>query len=328
MNFTPGQGWQEAVSSVRDLDRWVDSLDHLAGWSLAYRGRTDSRLLAAWHLSDNVQAEEAVVVCREDPSRWLRLVSFAGASQEHIRSSGQAWDTGGLFSMLIYTNDTDGAFRRAQDLGWSAHHDPVVMAFGGRELLNVVLRGPDGCNFGLYQPLAPESEAPFPFPKLGPPFNGHAGEVGPPFNGQQMVRDAATTERFYQDVLGWESWYAGEVRLTCNNFGIPDNLVGAHPKQVAIMHPGDRSYGQVELVQWTHFIGEDFSARAVPPNLGHLCLRWPVDDLDGMVERLQNKNVNLFVGPTEAHLPPMGDVKLCTVRTPDGAMIEFIQPTV
>ncbi len=314
MNFITGQGWQEAVTSVRDLDRWVEALDYLAGWSLAHRGMIDKRLLKAWHLPEEYEAEEAIVVCREDPQRWLRLISFSGVPQHQIRSSGQAWETGGLFSILIYTNDTEAAFRRAQELGWKAHHDPVIMEFGDRELLNVVLRGPDGCNFGLYQPLTPVPDEPFPFPKLGPPFNG-----------QQMVRDAAMAERFYQDILGWESWFSGEISLTCNNFGIPDNLVGVHPKRVAIMHPGHQSYGQVELVQWSYFVGRDFSDRAVPPNLGHLCLRWPVDDLEQVTSRLQSHNLTLFAGPIHVHLPPVGDVKLCTVRTPDGAMIELIQ---
>jgi hypothetical protein len=82
------------------------------------------------------------------------------------------------------------------------------MEFGARELLNVVLRGPDGCNFGLYQPLKPVPAEPFPFPKHGPPFNG-----------QQMVRDTAGAEAFYVNTMDWNSWFAGEIRLMCNNFG-------------------------------------------------------------------------------------------------------------
>ena len=315
MKFITGHGWQEAVSCVRDLERWIEALDHLGGWSLAHRGAADRRLLSAWALSDDARAEEAVLVCREDPARWMRLMSFAGVAQTQIRSSGRAWETGGLFSILVYAADTRAAFQRAQELGWSAYNDPVIMEFGGRELLNVVLRAPDGCNFGLYQPLKPAPTEPFPFPKLGPPFNG-----------QQMVRNAAVAQRFYDQAFGWESWFSGEVRLTCNNFGIPDNMVGVHLKHVAIMHAGEQRYGQAEMVQWTGFEGRDFSNRAVPPNLGHLTLRWPVEDIEHYLPRLKGLGQGLFVDPVRCSLPPMGEVILCAIRTPDGAMIELVQP--
>jgi catechol 2,3-dioxygenase-like lactoylglutathione lyase family enzyme len=316
VNFTHGAGWQEAVTSVSDLGRWIESMQHIAGWSLEHRGPADASLIRAWALPDTVTAEEAILVCPAEPGRWLRLISFDDAQQEQIRSSGQAWETGGIFSILIYAADTRAAFERAQEIGWSAHNDPVVMAFGGRELANVVLRGPDGCNFGLYQPIKPEPETPPPFPKLGPPFTA-----------QQMVRDTAKTESFYQAALGWDSWYSGETRLACNNFGVPENMIGVHAKDVAIMHAVPDSHGQVELVQWNGFTGRDFASRAVPPNLGHLALRWPVSDLDEYVNRIHASGYTLFTEPANCLLAPMGDVRICSVRSPDGVIIELVEPT-
>ena len=312
--FTTGSGWQEAVTSVGDLDRWIDALRTLAGWTLVQRGVADRRLLSAWHLPAEAQASEAVLVCEQEPARWLRLMCFTGVPQVQIRSSGQAWDTGGLFSILIYAADTQAAFERAQALGWSAHHDPVVMDFGGRQLLNVVLRGPDGCNFGLYQPLGPTAAQPSTYARLGAPFTG-----------QQMVSSLAASERFYQQALGWESWYSGETRLTCNNFGIPANMVGVHPKQVAIMHAQPDQHGQVELVEWAGFVGRDFADRALPPNLGHLALRWPVTNLADHLSRLRRCGVTPFSEPFTCTLAPLGEVLLCTVRTPDGTLIDLVQ---
>jgi len=314
VQFVTQQGWQEAVTSVRDLDRWIEALDYLAGWSLVHRGAADPRLLNAWHLPTEVTATEAVLVCEQDPSRWLRLMAFSGADQQQIRSSGQAWESGGIFSLLCYCRDTQAAFERAQELGWSAHNDPVLMEFGDAELLNVVLRGPDGCNFGLYQSLKPVAPTPPVFPKLGPPFTG-----------QQMVREIAAAEGFYRDVLGWTSWFSDALRLSCNNFGIPSNMVGVHPKHVAIMDANERRHGQVELVQWTGFEGRDFSARAVPPNLGHLALRWPVEDLEQYLGRLGDAGLAVFAPPTRCLLAPIGEVLLCSLRTPDGAIVDLIQ---
>lgn len=314
MQFKSGGGWQEAITSVHDLGRWVEALGHLAGWTVAHRGTASPNLIKAWGLPDSVTAEDAVMVCPEDSSRWLRLMSFAGADQRQIRSSGQPWESGGIFSILAYTNDVPAALGRAHELGWLAHNDPVLMEFGDRELRNVVLRGPDGCNFGLYQPLKPVPETPFPFPKIGPPFNG-----------QQMVRDTAASQTFYEQALGWEAWYAGSLTLGCNNFGIPENLMGKHPKNVSIMHGAPGAYGQVELVQWTGFFGRDFAEHALPPNLGHLALRLCVDDMAEALARLENTGVPLFAAPSKITLDPFGDVDLCTVRTPDGALIELLQ---
>ncbi len=314
MQFVTQHGWQEAVTSVSDLDRWVDALDYLAGWSVEHRGTVDSRLLKAWHLPAEITASEAVLVCEQDPSRWLRLVAFSGAEQQQIRSSGQPWESGGIFSLLCYCRDTQAAFARAQELGWTAHNDPVLMEFGDSELLNVVLRGPDGCNFGLYQSLKLVPSSPTPFPKLGAPFTG-----------QQMVRDIALAEGFYRDVLGWTSWFSDALRLGCNNFGVPSNLVGVHPKHVAIMDARDRRRGQVELVQWTGFEGRDFSTYAVPPNLGHLALRWPVEDLEWCLGRLRAANLEPVTQPTRCLLAPVGEVLLCSVRTPDGVIVDLIQ---
>lgn len=314
MKFKTGGGWQEAVTSVHDIGRWVEALDHIAGWTVAHRGPTSRSLLSAWGLPDSVTAEDAVVVCAEDSSRWLRLMSFSGAPQRQIRSSGQPWESGGIFSILAYSNDVSAALGRAHELGWLAHNDPVLMEFGDRELRNVVLRGPDGCNFGLYQPLKPVPDAPFPFPKIGPPFNG-----------QQMVRDAAISQAFYEQALGWESWFAGALTLGCNNFGLPENLVGLHPKNVSIMHGAPGAYGQVELVQWTGFTGRDFAEHAHPPNIGHMALRLAVDDLAAAVDKVKTAGASFLRAPAVVTLEPFGEVKLCTVRTPDGAMIDLLQ---
>ena len=86
------------------------------------------------------------------------------------------------------------------------------------------------------------------------------------------------------------------------------------------MHALPDVYGMVKLVQWEVFSGRDFADRAVPPNRGHLALRQPVDDLDGVLERISHA-----LGTTvEAHLvdlAPFGRVRSPGVWTPDGALI-------
>lgn len=308
--------WHEAVLCVRDLDRWITALDHLLGWTVQMRDDVDPRLLAAWGLPAAARGREALLVNRADPPRCVRLMQLAGVPQVEIRSSGNHWDTGGIFSLLAYVRDVDATFAAAQQLGWTAFHDPVDMHFGERVLRNVVLRGWDGVNFGLYrvlQPVGPEAV----YPKAAMAFNA-----------QQSVRDIEPARRFWRDVLGWQAWFDGVTHLACNNFGMPENFVGRMPKNVIISAGGQNAdgslaHGQVELVQWVEFTGQDFAPRAVPPNLGILAMRIPVADAAAKARELVARGGTLYMPPTRLTLAPHGEVVMCSLRSPDGAMIEF-----
>jgi catechol 2,3-dioxygenase-like lactoylglutathione lyase family enzyme len=311
--------WQEAVVSVRDLDRWIDALDALFGWKVELRGAVDPAWLAAWGLPAGAGAEEALLFHPDDAPRRLRLLRFDGVAQVEIRSSGHHWDTGGIFSLLAYVDDPDASFAAAQALGWSAHHDPVDMHFGDRQLRNVVLRAWDGVGFGLYRQMSPARAAP------------SWRKAGMAFNGQQSVRDIGAARAFYRDRLGWTPWFDDVLRLGCNNLGMPENHVGRTPMNVIIAAAsrdaqGAWHYGQVELVEWVEFRGLDLAARAVPPNLGILGLRIPVADAAARAASLEAAGLPLFVPPVRVELAPHGEVLLFAVRSPDGAIIEFFQP--
>jgi catechol 2,3-dioxygenase-like lactoylglutathione lyase family enzyme len=320
--------WSEAVVSVRDLDRWTEALDNLFGWRAAAKNPVDPRLLAAWGLPPGCAAEDVILTEPSDTSRRVRLIRFDHVPQVQIRSSAMAWEPGGIFSLLCHARDVDATFAAAQDLGWSAFNDPVDMHFEGRTLRNVVLRAWDGANFGLYRLMTP---AP---PTLNQSAPAHA-KVAMAFNGQQMIRDIAPARAFYADILGWTAWFDGVTHLTCNNFGMPENFVGKMPKNVIIAAGGKDAngawaHGQVELVQWVGFTGRDLGARAVPPNLGILGLRIPVSDVRAKADEITKRGGTLFYAPVTVAPAPQGETTqgetiMCAVRTPDGAMIEFVQ---
>jgi catechol 2,3-dioxygenase-like lactoylglutathione lyase family enzyme len=311
--------WQEALVCVRDLGRWVEALQALFGWQVEGGGPVDPRLLQAWGLPAHARGEDRVLVSRDDAPRRVRLMRLDGVPQVQMRSSAAHWDTGGLFSLLVNVRDVDATFREAQALGWSAYHDPVEMHFSGRVLRNVVLRGWDGVNFGLYRPLVP------------PPPEPRYAKAGIAFNGQQSVRDIAAARAFYRDRLGWTPWFDDVLRLDCNNLGMPANHVGRTPMNVIIASAGRDPqgawcYGQVELVEWVEFRGLDLAARAVPPNLGIVSMRVPVADAEARAAALAADGLPLFVPPVDIELEPYGEVQLFAVRSPDGAMLEFFQP--
>lgn len=319
MTLATHGGWHEAVVCVRDLERWLGALDQLFGWQVTRRGDVDARLLAAWQLPASARGREAVLAHPADPPRCVRLVQLTGVPQVEIRSSGNHWDTGGIFSLLAYVRDVDATFAAAQALGWSAYHDPVDMEFGPRLLRNVVLRAWDSVSFGLYRVQKPT-----------PPEPAYA-KAAMPFNGQQSVRAIGPAREFYRDVLGWTAWFDGVTNMACNNFGMPENFVGRMPKNVIIAaggeeSPGVHAHGQVELVEWVTFTGVDYTARAVPPNLGIVALRVPVADAHERARDIRARGGRLWSEPQRVHLAPYGDVTLFGVRSPDGALIEFFSP--
>ena len=257
----------------------------------------------------HARGEEAVIWHPDETERWVRLLQIEGAPRQTIRGSAQPWDTGGIFSLLIRTRDIESVLQRATDIGWGSFNDIEVMSFEGHDNRNVVLRGPDGVCFGLYESAS--DPAPHDF--------------GAPFTAQQMVRAIDPARGFYADVLGWTPWFDGQTRLAINHFGMPANYKGKMPKKVAIMHARPETFGQVELVQWEIFEGRDVAGRAIPPNRGHLALRLPVDDLDGALERA-NHALGTAIEAQPVDLAPFGTVRLAGITTPDGALIEVLEP--
>ena len=303
--WTSGTGWQEVVTGVGDLDRWIDALGHLGDWTVRHRGPMDPRLAAAWFLPREAAPEEAVIGHPAAPERWLRLVQFRGIDAPPARATAQAWDTGGLFSVLIHSSDIADVLKRAQSLGWGSFNDIGLMEFEDRILRNVVLRAPDGCNFGIYEPQA----------RGGKTIALPPHRLCPPATVQQVIRDLGRTRDFFRDTLGWTPWFDGETRLAINQFGMPDNFAGKVPKKVANVQAAAEASGQVELIQWTVFAGRALSGRAALPHRGHIALRWMVPD----ISRWANGTT-----PARVTLAPWGEVLMVPVLLPEGGRVEVI----
>lgn len=312
-------GWQEAVLSVSDAEAWQVQLKDIAGWEASLKGDVDQRLLAQWGLSDQVTAKFVVMQNPGETQGLVRLMQFSGAEQVQIRSSAQAWDTGGFLSLLIRSRGVDQNFADARRYQWTGYNDPVTLHLGPeRRLRNVVLRGPDGINFGVYERVVPGLDG---WPNIK--------KMSRPFNAMQIVKDRDATVAFYTDVLGYESAMIGNSpasHVESNNFGLPANLVTSTALKSAIMHPVGGETGRIEFVEWDGLEGRDLSARAVPPNLGILTLRFPVSDAVARAQEIEARGGSLRAQPTIVSLPPYGDVTLFSVTTPDGVFLEFFQP--
>ncbi|NKB44109.1 MAG: hypothetical protein GKS03_07480 [Alphaproteobacteria bacterium] len=320
-----GGGWKEAVTLVHDLDRWSKLADQVCGWTLGHRGRVDQSILKMWGLDSSVTGEEALFHCGDEAQGFVRFIALEGAGdQQRVRAGAMPWDTGGIFSLMVRSKNLNRVFNSALDLGWTAVADPISFEYNSRILANVILRGPDGVSFGMYE-------------RVDPPLEGwdHVTRMSQPFNCMQIVQSRDVTRDFHRDALGFEPFVDNDTRNAepkDSNFGFPRNLTTEIETKAAIMHPRgvpgaiDRENGRVELIEWNGMEGRNLSERARPPHLGHVGLRWAVLDVAAAADRITNAGYLLESDIQQVKLAPYGKIQVCGVRTPDGVLYELFQP--
>jgi catechol 2,3-dioxygenase-like lactoylglutathione lyase family enzyme len=319
VGVVPDGGWTEAIVIVADLRRALEFYTVVAGWQPVARGRTSPELLRLWRLPRAASGTEVLLGNPGDGSGFVRLVQFQDVGpQVQIRSSAMPWDTGGVFSLMTRSRDLDGAYLRAQRLGYSGFNEPTEFNFGGVVLRNVVIRGPDGVNVAIYQRQRPALVGWSTIRKLSLPFNA-----------MQMVRNRDVTRDFYSRVFGYGTLGNAEFLDTVpgpNNFALPENLVTRIPRRYAIMTIASSEVGRVEAMQFVGLDGRDLSNRARFPNYGIVALRYPTRDLQALLVRARGGGSEVSA-PIVTTLPSYGHVQIADVRSPDGVLIELMNLT-
>ncbi len=313
----PDGPWQEALVSVSRPAETARFFTEVAGYEVLARPDEHASQMQHWGLADGAGASSILLGKPGTDHGYVRLIRFTGVEQRPIRATARAWDTGGFFSLMVRAKDIDARFSEALALGWSAESDPVRFDFTGLSIRNVVLKGPDGLNIAVYERLAPPLQH-------WPPFE----RMTQVFNAMQMVRDKDAAVDFYTRVLGFKVFWQGDYldpAPTMNNFGLPQNYVTEVPRRTGILYPVPGETGRVEVMQFAGFDGRDLGARAVPPNLGILAVRYPVSDLDARLAAIAAAGWPLAYPASTIELPPYGRVRIAGVRAPDGALISFYQ---
>lgn len=310
-------GWQEAVLSVRDIDRWVDVLEDVAGWEVIHSGASSRAWMDAWDVDPQAIAEEVVLANPGSDSGFIRLVSFVGTDQQLIRSNAQTWETGGWFDVNARVLNLDRRFTELQQRGWSGYADPVKLQFGPFTVNEWLARGPDGIVFALIE-------------RIEPPLEGWPAllSISRLFNATTIVNDLENSLDFYVNGLGFRVYLESDgssPEAGPNVLGLPHNLAGEISRQVRIVHPQGSNDGSIELIEFDGATGRDFSARARPPNLGILMLRFPVRDITQLARDLHARGVTIESQPYLLELPPYGDIRIMSIRGPGGEIIEFFE---
>lgn len=312
-----GKGWQEAVVHVADPAPWVDFFTKDAGWKVAFRGRIDPAVLKSWKLAPNVTGTEVLLVNEGDPKGWIRLVTLKGITSEPIRPAAQAWDPGGWFSLMTRSRDATTVFNNAISRGWTAYNSPQEFSFGGVQLRNVVIRGPDGVNVSIYERLVPKLEG----------WETIRG-ISRVFNVMTMVKDFEAERAFFQEGLGFGAWFIGNYEDTtqvATNFGLPVNLSTKIPRRSGILWESQSEDGRVELMRFIGLEGVDHSSRVSFRNRGIVALRLPVASLDAWVSNVRAKGIQVNTTGQPSRLAPYGRVKTAWVQSPNGGIVEAFE---
>jgi len=312
------QSWQEAVFSVRDIDRWIEFWSAVGGWEVLHRAPLDKRWTEAWNLDTATSGQTALIAQPGSDGGFIRLVSIDGA-YEHMRSNGKVWETGGWFDINVRVKSIVDTKRAVQAQGWTALADPVEMNMGPVRVIEWLASGPDGIFVAFIERVAPPLSG---FPEFD--------TVSRTFNATQIVSDMAACREWYETVLDFDVFIDTPGPGTDggpNVFGLPYNLIKDIPSHLLLLHPQGLPIGSMEMCAFENLDGRDFKKSAGIPNLGVASLRYPVSDLDALVASLekQGDKVVWIAKPATRPFEPFGDKNCFTIAGPNGEWLEFYQ---
>jgi len=310
--------WREAVVSVENFTNATVVLRQAGGWRRTHAGRIDPSELRLWQLPQRASARFERWCAPHVETGCIRFVQFAGVAQRPVRLAARAWDTGGIYSIMVRSDNLPGLFDAAIKAGWWAESEPVRFTFGASDLRNVVLVGPHGFNIAVYE-------------RVSPPFTAFpVGRVSQAFNSMRMVRSRPAARAFYEKQMGFGVVFDSNTEPAepaRSNFGIPLNYTPTIKRGAAAMQPVDGETGRVEMMQIEGFTGSDQSAHASPPNLGILTVRYPVRQLAAYRTAIERQGTVIAYRSDEVRIPGLGPstgkVSMFAVRDPDGNLTEF-----
>lgn len=318
----PDAGFREIVHSVFDIGRIARPLLATGGFTLQSLPDAPRGQFAAWHVPAGCTRIEQAYLAPTgsgDGSGGLRLVRFHGVAQRVMRSSQRSWDTGGIFDIDVFSRDVDAVYRLLQSHGWTALGEPVDYSEAHFHVRQVVAVGPDGLMVAIIQRHSPP-------PDPGEPFDA----MSRIFNSTQVVRDYDRAAAFYRDVLGWppmlEFRIEGQTEPGADVLGLPMPHAVAVDRRIGIFRPaGATEGGSVELIEIRGMHGRDFAGHCVAPNVGLLSLRVPVADARRCAASVTARGGTPYAQPADYEIAPYGPVTAFSVRSPDGAIVEFFQ---
>ncbi|MFK7956763.1 MAG: hypothetical protein AB8B96_11785 [Lysobacterales bacterium] len=310
--------WSEVVVSVTNLDRSAEFFTQIGGYEEKHRGAMEKTELASFGLVEPVSAESLLLGPAGHERGLIRLVRFDNAGPRRpMRPGSRTWDTGCFFSLMIRMKDMQRVFDDAIALGWWTETPITDLTFGPSKLKVVIYRGPDGVQVQGYERLQP------PLPAAIGPFDRFTR----PFNLMQMVRDRDASHQFFTTILGFQTYYKGTPYVSPSMqptpLGIPLNLTTSVRYRASIVYPVPGEFGRMEMIEMMDLDGNDFADQCVAPSLGILAVRFEVRDAESAAMRVKDRGWPIERSVQSATIAPLDALNLFSVKTPDGAIMQF-----
>lgn len=308
--------WKEVVIGVPDLDDVPRLFTEIGGFEPITEGIYKN-------LPYPEKFPEAIVLRR--PGLDGGYIRFEETEPDAIKTrpfGSRSWDTGCYFSIMMRAKNIPSIIEDAKALGWEPFTEMAYLEFGPSKL-NIVVLGhkKTGIQVQLYERLTT------PLPEAFPDFE----RLSRPFNMMQMVRSTDAAYDFYQQALGFETFYYGKPYLSKEPvimpLGVPKELTTTVPYQAAITTPqSGLEWGRMEMIQVMMEGGQDLSKQCQSGNIGITEVRFEVENLHEVWKVLKKRGLK----PTEIkhyglYLGYLNRPSMFSVQTPDGAIVSFYE---
>jgi len=243
-------------------------------------------------------------------SGYIRLKHVGNAGPARPAGS-RAWDKGCYFSLMMRAKNLPSIIADAKPMGWTPLTEMAYLEFGPSKLNVIVLTHKSGVRVQLYERLTT------PLPEGFTPFE----RISRPFNIMQMVADRDAGYDFFQQKLGFDTFFYGKPYVSEKEevmpLGIPPELTTKIPYLTGIMTPKTGlEYGRMEMIDIQNMEGGvNYANQCDYTHTGIIAVRFEVDNIGAVRKNLQARDVNLH----------NSSAKTVSVKTPDGANIEFYQ---
>lgn len=297
--------WIEVLIGVPDFDDVPNLFTKIGGFTERYRD-SDTLVLGA-------------------PGTQSGLIRFELTKPDAITTrpfGSRSWDTGCYFSTMMRAKNTSSIIKDTSKLGWEPLTPMAYLEFGPSQLNVVVLGHKDtGIQIQIYERLTT------PLPEAFPGFE----RLSRPFNIMQMVRNRDAVYDFYQQGLGFDTFFYGKPYTSKTAeimpLGIPKDLTTTTPYKTGIMTPKTGlEVGRMEMIQVQMPGGKDLARRCEIGNIGITDVRFEVPDLNKTKDDLTARGLvpePVSVDGSAGRFDRQ--VQALRLKTPDGANITFLE---
>jgi hypothetical protein len=310
--------WQEVVVSVHDLDISARFFIELADYEVIWRGAESKKFLLHLGLGENDSAHSMVLKSPGSDFGFIRLIQFINVERQiPTRIGARPWDTGCFTSIMVRAKGLEEIYNEAIKMGWWTETPITELEFGTSKLKIVIFKGPQGLQVQAYERLSP------PLPLSFPDFDG----LSVPFNIMQTVKSREVAKHFFVDQLGFDTLFYGPPVISQKEtqipLGIPLNQTTKSRYQAGILYPIASEVGRVELVEFLDLKGEDYRKQCEAPNFGILSIKFPINDVNESLDELEHRGISQEMKISNIDLAPYGNIDIFSIKSPDGANIEF-----